>query len=162
MIAESGIDVMYCLWYSHANGESRGDDRRISTCSCSQCATREASRIALAVVRATTLPVTSESTHRLPSCSCCLFTFSIHSNNVQMFHAEYHLHLPTHRSNISHVLSHHATAQRNTTRHDVTAASLPYLSYPRYLTTLLITPFPSLSSPSQTQHPSHLSSPSQT
>jgi hypothetical protein len=112
------------------------------------------------MVRAATLPVTSESTHRLPSCSSCLFTFSIHSNNAQMFHAESHLHLPTHRSNTSRVHSpRHSATQRNTTRHDVTAASLPYLSYSRHLTTLLITP--SLSSPSQTQHP-HISHPSQT
>jgi hypothetical protein len=110
-------------------------------------------RTALAMVRAATLLVTDGLTRRLPSCSSCLVTFSIHSNNAQV---------PTHRSNTSRVYSpRHSATQYDTTRHDVTAASLHCLSYPRYLTTLLITPSPSPSSPSQTQHP-HISHPSQT
>jgi hypothetical protein len=151
----------HCLWYSHANGESRGGDRRVFTCSCSQCAMREASRTALAMVRATTLPATFESTHRLPSCSSCLFTIPIHSNNA--FGLDISRWVPppptTHPSNTSRVLPCHVTAQYDAAQNDVTAAaSLPCLPYLRYLTTLLIIPSPSLSSPSQTQHPSHLSS----
>jgi hypothetical protein len=109
------------------------------------------------MVRATTLPVTSESTHRLPSCNICLLTISIHSNNafgLNISRCIPPLHTHPHPSSTPRILSRHVTAQRNTTRHDttqhdVTAASLPYLPYLRYLTTLLTTPSPSPSSLSQ-------------
>jgi hypothetical protein len=125
-------------------------------------------RTAHVMVRAATLPVTSESTHRLPLCSSCLFTLSIHSNNAYSLNISRWIPHPLIHTPIKHLSRTLTTPQHNairhdTTRHDVTAASLPYLSYPRHLTTLLIThphpyhPHPKPSTP-HISHP-HLKPP---
>jgi hypothetical protein len=85
------------------------------------------------MVRATTLAVTSESTHRLPPCSSCLFTFPIHSNNAYGLNISRWVPrlLPTHRSNTSRVHSpRHSATQYDTTRHDTTRRDRRLLTLP--------------------------------
>jgi hypothetical protein len=99
---------------------------------------REASRTALAMVRATTLPATFESTHRLPSCSNCLFTISIPTDNTYapkcfMLNPT-STYPPTHPTPLASSL---AMLQHNTTRHSTARRerrrllTLPNLPNPR-------------------------------